>query len=268
MVPTTFDLGGEVLRSEDHDYAASELSQAREGRRTIMQNRFNHNLCTFGALLAIALLTLTLPLRVVAQDRDDDDPPGRAARVGNMDGSVSFQPAGESEWVEAVPNRPMTTGDRLWTDRDSRADVELGSTSIHLSHNTGFSFLNLDDGTVQIQLSSGAINVRVRRLNEDDVFEIDTPNQAFTIFQPGRYRVEASEDGTYTVITVREGEGESTGNGQTYTMHPGLRTTLSGTDRLNADVEQIGDPDDFDNWSDRRDHHFDDSASSRYVSRD
>jgi hypothetical protein len=221
---------------------------------------------TTGAALIVALLAVALPLGIAAQD--NDDPPGRAARLGLIEGSVSFQPAGESEWVEAVPNRPMTTGDKLWADRDSRADVELGSTSIHLSSNTGMTFLNLDDRTVQVQVSSGTIGVRVRRLNRDDVFEVDTPNQAFSIFQEGSYRVEASEDGTYTVVTVRRGEGEATGNGQTYTVHEGQRATFSGTDQLNADVQQIGDPDDFDRWSDGRDRRFDDSRSSRYVSRD
>ena len=229
-------------------------------------NRRNRRLRTLSAFVLVALLATMVPLHMAAQD--DDDPPSRAARLGHMEGSVSFQPAGESEWVEAVPNRPMTTGDKLWADRDARAEVELGSTSIRLTRNTGFSFLNLDDRTVQIQLSSGAINLRVRRLDHDDVFEVDTPNQAFSIFQPGQYRIEASEDGNYTVITVRQGEGESTGNGQTYRVHTGLRATFSGTDRLNADFSQIADPDDFDNWCDRRDHRFDDSPSSRYVSRD
>ena len=180
------------------------------------------------AILLLAILFLAA-LTSQAQEQDQYDPPGRVARLGYMQGAISFQPAGESEWVEAVQNRPITTGDRLWADRDSRAVVELGSASIHLAANTGFSFLNLDDRTVQIELTSGAVDVRVRRLNRDDVFEIDTPNQALTAFQPGWYRIEASEDGNYTVVTVREGEAASTGNGQEYTIHAGQRMTLSGT---------------------------------------
>jgi hypothetical protein len=224
----------------------------------------------FVALLAVTLLTAVFPGHVKAQDQDQDqdDPPSRVARLGYMEGSVSFQPAGETEWVEAVPNRPMTTGDKLWADHDSRAEVQLGSATIDLSANTGFSFLNLDDRTVQIELSSGTINFRVRGLDRDDVFEIDTPNQAFTVSQPGSYRVEASDDGNYTVVTIRDGAGESTGNGQSYTLHAGQRTTFSGTDSLNAEVEQIRNPDDFDNWSYARDHRYDNSPSARYVSRD
>ncbi len=219
-------------------------------------------------LFAIAVLPAALPLAHAQDQYDQYDPPGRVARLGYMQGSVSFQPAGESEWVEAVANRPMTTGDRLWADRDGRAEVELGSASIHLAPNTGFSFLNLDDRTIQIELSSGTLDLRVRRLDRDSVFEVDTPNQALTALQPGRYRIEASEDGNYTVVTIREGEGESTGNGQAYTIHAGQRITLSGTDSLNAELQQIAAPDDFDNWSYSRDRRYDNSRSLQYCSQD
>jgi hypothetical protein len=220
----------------------------------------------WSAVLGIALATIALPARSGAQDQDD--PPGRVARLGYVQGSVSFQPAGETDWVGAVPNRPMTTGDQLWTDQDSRAEVQLGSAVIRLAANTGFSFLNLDDDTVQIQLSSGAINISVRRLGEDDDFEVDTPNQAFTISQPGRYRVEASPDGSNTAISVRIGEGVATGSGQSYDLHAGQRGTFSGTDELYANVEPIWPFDEFDTWSEGRDHRYDFSRSAQYLSHD
>lgn len=216
------------------------------------------------SLILMATFTVAFGQRAAAQDQDD--PPGRVARLGYMEGSVSFQPAGEDEWVDAVPNRPMTTGDKVWADRDSRAEVQLGSATIDLAPNTGFSFLNLDDRTIQIQLSAGSLNVRVWDLDRDNIFEIDTPNQAFTVDQPGRYRLDASEDGNYTVVTIRDGQGESTGNGQSYTMHAGQRFTFSGTTSLNAEVEQLGGPDDFDNWSDARERRYQDSPSARYCS--
>ncbi len=224
----------------------------------------------WSALLGLALVSIALPLGAAAQDDEgqQDDPPSRVARLGYMQGSVSFQPAGETDWVEAVDNRPMTTGDKLWADKDSRAELQLGSAVIRLSANTGVSFLNLDDHTVQLQLSSGAVNLRVRRLDRDDDFEIDTPNLAFTVSEPGSYRLEASEDGTNTIVNIRVGEGQATGNGQTYTLHAGQAGTFSGTDSLNADVEQIGQPDQFDSWADGRDHRYDDSRSAQYLSHD
>jgi hypothetical protein len=223
----------------------------------------------WSAVLGIALVTIALPTKSAAQDQQDqDDPPGRVARLGYLQGSVSFLPAGETDWVGAVPNRPMSTGDQLWTDENSRAEVQLGSAVIRLAPLTTFSFLNLDDDTVQIQLSSGAINVTVRWLGNEEDFEVDTPNQAFNVLQPGNYRVEASADGNYTIISVRAGDGAATGGGQTFTLRGGQRATLSGTDSLYADVEPIYDPDEFDTWSEGRDHRYDFSRSAHYLSRD
>jgi hypothetical protein len=261
----------EKLRLKD-DITMRELRKNR-GRTIFLQTVFNQTL----TLLALTFIGISLLQPAAAQDRpyrpdqpdqEQDDPPSRVARIGYLQGSVSFQPAGESDWVEAVPNRPMTTGDQIWADKDSRAELSLGSAVIDLNANTGVSFLNLDDRTVQVQLSAGSVSVRVRQLDRDAVFEIDTPNQAFSISQPGRYRVEASDDGSYTVVSIREGEGESTGNGQTYTLHAGQRATFEGTDRLNAQVENLGAPDDFDNWAYNRDHRYESSPSARYVSHD
>jgi hypothetical protein len=221
-----------------------------------------------GFALSTAILSTGAASQVQDQQDQQDDPPSRVARVGFMEGAVSFQPAGEPDWVQAVANRPMTTGDKLWTDKDSRAELQLGSAVIRLNSNTGFSFLNLDDNAVQIQLTSGAVNLRVRRLDRDDVVEIDTPNLAFSVTEPGSYRVEASEDGTYSVVSIREGGGDATGNGQTYTLHVGQRGTFSGRDSLNAEVIDIGGRDQFDNWAYNRDRYYDESRSARYVSQD
>src|SRR5229473_2552352 len=120
----------------------------------------------------------------------DDDPPGRVARLNYIQGSISFQPGGETDWVQANPNRPITVGDNLWADRNSRGELHIGSSSIRIGSETGITFLNLNDRTIQIQLAEGSMNVSVRRLEGGDAFEIDTPNLAFTLQRPGEYRVD------------------------------------------------------------------------------
>src|SRR6202049_2777433 len=214
------------------------------------------------ALFVLVLVALAFPQRAAS---DDDDPPGRVARLNYLEGSVSFQPAGETDWVSAAINRPVTTGDKLWADNGSRAELHLGSATIRLASSTGFSFLNLDDRTVQIQLTQGALNIRVRRLGRNENFEVDTPNQAFSILRPGLYRVQASEDGNSTIITVRSGEGEATGAGQSYTLEAGKSGSFTGTDSLYANIVDAGGLDDFDNWCERRERRDDGSRSARYV---
>ena len=120
---------------------------------------------------------------------DDADPPGRAARLADAEGAVSLQPAGVQEWTAATLNRPLTTGDRLWSDQGSRAELDLGTAAVRLGSNTGFAFLNLDDHSVQMQLSAGTIIVAVRDLQGGESYEVDTPNIALALQQPGVYRV-------------------------------------------------------------------------------
>ena len=198
----------------------------------------------------------------------DDDPPGRVARLNYIQGSVSFQPGGETDWTQANPNRPLTAGDNLWADKDSRGELHIGSTSIRIGAETGITFLNLNDRTVQIQLAQGSMNVHVRRLEGGDAFEVDTPSIAFTLERAGEYRVDVDPSGGSTTVTVRQGEGDATGAGSEYHMDTGDHATFSGTDSLTYDGGQAGPPDDFDQWCGSRDEREDRSASARYVSRD
>jgi hypothetical protein len=219
----------------------------------------------------MSLFCLVLVLAAIAPQAaaDDDDPPSRVARLGYAQGSVSFQPAGTDDWVTAGLNRPVTTGDKLWSDRDGRIELQLDGSLIHVSNNTGFSFLNLSDNVTQIQLSEGTLLVRVRRLDENETYEIDTPNLAFSVLRPGLYRITVNEAGDSTAIKIRSGEGEVTGGGAAYTVRPNDSYTFSGTDQLYANSEDYGNREDqFDSWAGNRDRRWENSASSRYVSAD
>jgi hypothetical protein len=218
--------------------------------------------------LFVALLIPSLEKPARAQDQPQEDPPGRVGRLNFMQGSVSYQVAGDTDWVQADPNRPLTTGDNLWVDEDSRGEVHIGSTAIRMSSQTGISFLTLDDRTAQIQLAQGVIEVHVRRLSPGDAFEFDTPNLAFTLARGGEYRIATDPDGGSTVITVREGEGEATGAGQTWDLVAGQTYTFNGTDDISYDQAAAPAYDDFENWCQSRDQRENASLSAKYVSRD
>jgi hypothetical protein len=78
-----------------------------------------------------------------------------------------------------------------------------------------------------------------------------------------------NEGGDSTIVVVRDGQGEATGEGQAYNIHPHEIGTFNGTDQLNADIQNWGDDeDDFDSWCADRDRHYEHSTSARYVSTD
>ena len=196
------------------------------------------------------------------------DPPSRVARLGYTTGAVSFSPAGEDDWVEATVNRPLSTGDRLWTDARARAEIQVGGAMIRMSADTGVSVLNLDDQIAQLQLTQGTLNVRVRRLAPDQVFEVDTPNLAFTLRQPGEYRIEVDPEDDATTIVVRKGQGEAYGDEGAYVIESRQSVRFWGTDLQEYEYVDAPRLDEFDRWASARDRAFDNSASARYVSQD
>jgi hypothetical protein len=220
----------------------------------------------YSTVLCVVLALASFSPRAKA---NDEDPPSRVARLAYAQGSVSFQPAGTDDWVTAGLNRPVTTGDKLWSDNDGRMELQLAGSLVRLSSNTGVSFLNLSDHVTQIQLTAGTLLVRVRRLDDNETYEIDTPNLAFSVQRPGVYRITVNEAGDSTGIKIRSGEGEVTGGGAAYTVHANEYDTFSGTDQLSANSESYGnDEDQFDTWAANRDRHWENSNSSRYVSAD
>ena len=195
-----------------------------------------------------------------------EDPPGRVAQLDDASGSVSFQPGGQGDWVQALSNRPLTSGDNLWADKDSRAELHLGSTAIRMGSETSLTFLDLDDHTTQLKLSMGSLIVRVRHLDDGDLFEVDTPNLAFNIQRTGEYRFDVNADGSETDTTVWQGSGEATGAGASYLVVAGQRARFAGTDQLDHEIEQLPAADDFDSWSSDRDQNEERSEAGNYVS--
>jgi hypothetical protein len=222
------------------------------------------------SLLRVTILTLALAVLGAAAARaDENDPPTRAARLSYIQGSVSFQPAGTQDWVAAPVNRPLTTGDQLWVDRDSRAELQLGGSALRVGATTSLGFLNLGDHVTQVQLSAGTLIVHVRRLDDQDTYEVDTPNLAFTVLRPGTYRVAVDPNGGTTTINLRRGQGEVTGGGTAYSLYEGEDDVFAGTDQLVETAQYASPaPNEFDTWSDGRDDRWEHSVSARYVSPD
>jgi len=196
------------------------------------------------------------------------EPPLRAARLGLINGAVSFSPGGQGDWVQAVVNRPLTTGDRLWADANSRAELQIGGASIRLGALTNVTLLNLDDRIAQVQLVQGSLNVRVRHLGPRQSFEINTPNLALTLRQPGNYRIDVDPDGSATAVRVKSGRGEVYGDGASYTVDPQRGYRFYGTDLSDYETLVARPDDEFDRWARTRDRRDDDSPSARYVSPD
>src|ERR1022692_61656 len=215
------------------------------------------------------LLAVLLAITAVSAMADGDDPPSRVARLNFQSGTVSFRPGSIEEWTATTINYPLTTGDHLWTDTGATAEIHVGSTAIRMAPQTAISILNLDDHTVQLSVTQGSVNVRLRSLAEDEVFEVDTPNVAATLLRTGDYRIDADGDNNLTTVTVRGGDAEVTGAGAAFTVHARESARLSGLDSVTQEVGPAPPSNEFDDWClarERREAQA--QTSARYVPRD
>src|SRR5437588_12888887 len=103
---------------------------------------FGSHRASLAALVLISVLSVSVALADA-----ESDPPGRVARLSYTDGSVSLQPAGVEDWADATVNRPLTTGDKLWSDQHSRAELDIRSAVSRGGSLTGLRLPNIDERT-------------------------------------------------------------------------------------------------------------------------
>ncbi|HSV51223.1 MAG TPA: DUF6600 domain-containing protein, partial [Burkholderiaceae bacterium] len=197
------------------------------------------------------------------------DPPGRVARLNHVEGGVSVAPSEGGDWSPAELNRPLTTGDRVWADQSARSEMHIGSTAVRMDSQTSLDLMQLDDQVAQLRLTQGRLHLRVRQLWEGERLEVDTPNLAFVITQPGEYRVEVDPARNLTRVAVASGSGMLYGeSGESFRLGAAQQLALTGRNLSQVAGETVAHNDAFDRWADERDRREDQSISARYVSRE
>ena len=219
-----------------------------------------------GAVLAIAVLFATAGLAHAQTATGDDsaDPPSRVARLSYIAGDLGLLPAGASDWSDASINRPLTTGDKLSSGADARAELEFGGATLRLDNSTDVGVLNLNDQLAQVELTQGTLSVSVRHLDDGQSYEIDTPTVALVINQPGRFRVDI--DGDATLVTAFDGNATVYGeNNAQRDLFAGRSYRLVDSSLAAVAISDIGGGDSFDAWVDQRDQRYAQADSSQYV---
>jgi len=157
---------------------------------------------------------------VMAQTQND--PPARVGRLAFVDGTVSFHDDQENGWTRAIVNTPLTTGDALWTEPNSRSEVSLAGTRIRMDGATELDMTQIDDRQVRLQLAQGRLDVKSTQLDTSQPYEIVTARGTISLQQQGDYYVEAGSQQDPTRLGVRSGAAQIQGlNGQTLAVRPG-----------------------------------------------
>ncbi len=216
----------------------------------------------FSLGLSLAALLLLSGARALAVA---GGPPDRVARLAQIAAHVSLEPAGTSQWTAAVPNTPLTTGDRLYVDRQGHAELQMGQLSVRAWRYTDLTVANLSNDTTQLAIAQGSLHVRTFALGPKDHVEVDTPNGAITAMQPGDFRVDVYMADGGTLVTVDSGEIQIGGPNLSKVLGAGECVHLVGVNPIQVLTQPMPGKDPFDIWSLQRDRAFLSSQSRRYV---
>ncbi|NML42995.1 hypothetical protein HHL11_04475 [Ramlibacter sp. G-1-2-2] len=176
-----------------------------------------------------------------------------AAHLNHAEGTVALSPQGDTEWHDVQPRRVLKRGDRLWTDRGSRAEIQAGGHAVRLDSQTQVILENASDNATQLSLTQGSMVITVTRVNPGDTVEIGTPNLAFRARQPGDYRVDVDTKSGTTRVVVQSGTGVVYGEkGEALELHTGQRAIFRARDLARVQQGAFAANDDFDRWAGAR----------------
>jgi hypothetical protein len=134
-------------------------------------------------LALVALLATLASVGAHAQA----DPPARVGRVAEIAGDVrTINP--EGAWDALLRNQPLSTGDRVTTDKTGHATLQFGSTTVRLGPDSDLSVTQLDDQKIRLHFDHGQMAMRVR---SDDILGelfVETDEGAWVPHHPGQYR--------------------------------------------------------------------------------
>jgi hypothetical protein len=182
------------------------------------------------------------------------DPPIRAGRLAQIDGTVSFHTSDEAAWETATLNYPITSGNSLWTEPRAHAAVDVGGSRLYLDSSTELDIGTLDDQGFVAQLPRGAVYLRTG--GQDGPFEIDTPRGAVTITQPGHYEIVAGDTDNPTTVTPLDGAAQISGPGINMNAAAGQTLSLTGQDTTITGTTSAALQDDFIAYADDADRSY------------
>ena len=218
-------------------------------------------------LLVLAAVLLTFPPAAAQRDDDqyDDGIRQSVARVSYFEGEVSFNRGdAPDDWQPATVNYPMTLGDRIWTGRNGRMELQLRGATVYLAAQTELAALDLARDVRQLSLSLGTASIRINRLDRDEIFEVATPNVSVTFERPGSYRVQVDEDGN-SRVSVFQGRAWAAAAGGQIDLDRGDQIRVWGIDRPDYDLVRIGRTDSWDRWVEQRARRYRSVGSVSYV---
>ncbi|MEJ6001710.1 DUF6600 domain-containing protein [Paucibacter soli] len=124
------------------------------------------------------------------------DPPGRVARVSELNGEAWLFDVESKEWLQLGRNHTISEGDRLRTDPGARMALRIGSSSLWVDERSDIEFSQLDDERIELRVDQGSLALRLRNAESAAETRLRTREGRFSFEREGFYRVDALDRGS------------------------------------------------------------------------
>ncbi len=171
------------------------------------------------------------------------------ARLGFVDGEVSFWRPAAGDWEAAQMNLPLAAGDVL-ASRDGRFELQVGRAAfVRGGDDTRLRVKSQEPDFLQLEVTQGTVVLDLRDLAPGRVIGVDTPVAGLTTTRDGYYRVDVG-DGSTRVTVRRAGSASVTPlGGQALSLSTGEAAVLGGPAEGQLSVAAAPAFDDWDRWN-------------------
>ena len=198
-----------------------------------------------------------------------DDPPSEAGRISYISGNVSVQAVTSDDWGQAYPNLPVGPGDRIFTDSDGRAEIQVGQTYIRVGPNSDVTLVDDSTFNIHVGIAQGSIRLHSFGLWPRQLLDVSTPNGNAEFANSGDLRIDVMPNDGATVFTNLGQFADITAAGDfRQELDYGQSLELAGSNPVYPQWLQPAGPDDLDSWSQQRDQQLSRVVSFQYVSPD
>jgi hypothetical protein len=194
--------------------------------------------------LFVALIALTAGLAAAG-------PPEyfTIARISYLQGHVSFQHAGDLDWVAASINMPLQPSDRIYTSEDGRAEIEFTDGSVfRMAEGSDAEIIAMNEDLVRLRFLVGLSTLNAQSGLD---FEITTPAADFHTLRRGVYRFFVGDNGESDGI-VRKGLMEVHGPDSVSRLESGEMAYVTSDANPAVRLAPYDRRDGWDEWNERR----------------
>jgi hypothetical protein len=142
---------------------------------------------------------------------------GVQAQVLSVAGDVSIVHADSGAQEPAAPDGTLADGDYIATGDGAQISVKIDGQTIHLDAHTQLRVVDLDAGSVELQVAAGSVDVTAPA---GGGATIDTPTATVRPVRAGTYRISVL-DGGQTIVSAGSGSVTIDGPSGTRTVTPG-----------------------------------------------